>query len=154
MHEPSLDADDKVLYIGYLSWWAYVPQLISASVLIVVGAAARVYGEGTIFQHLVWVSLAGFLLGLEAVLVKQSVQARVTDHHVLVRRKLVSLHTVTLNLHRVESVDIGQSIFQRIGRFGDVVIRGVGTEDVVLPGVKYPEALKHAVLSSKNRVDF
>jgi hypothetical protein len=148
-----VDEDEQVLYTAYLSWWGFLPHLSASLVLIAIGAAASYYGRETIFSHVAWLGFLGSLLAMGTTMVKQSVTAEVTAYHVLVKKELISLHTTTLNLHRIESVDIAQSFLQRLTGYGDVIIRGVGNEDVELPGVTRPHQLKQAVLAIRSQSD-
>jgi uncharacterized membrane protein YdbT with pleckstrin-like domain len=50
----------------------------------------------------------------------------VTDRRVIYKRGLIRRHTVEMNMDKVESVDVDQSVLGRIFNYGDVTIRGTG----------------------------
>lgn len=145
-HNTDTDTEN-VTYVAHLSWWLFVPKLLLCSVLAMGGIFALAREPGVVAYAFETVALAALAYAGYLVLKKKSVRAQVTPDHVLVTRKLISLHTVTLNLHRIESVDIDQSGLQRILGFGDVIIRGLGNEDVPLKGLAAPGEFKKAVLS-------
>ncbi len=48
------------------------------------------------------------------------------DRRVIFKRGLIRRHTVEMNMDKVESVDVDQSILGRIFNYGDVTVRGTG----------------------------
>lgn len=145
------DSDDTgaVLYGAGLSWWSFFIKLSIASAFVVSGAAAVHYGGDSFIRHLGWLALPGLLAIPGLVMKKQSITAYVTARHVVVKDQLISLHTTTLNLNRVESVDIHQTFMQRILGYGTVVVRGLGSEDLELRGLARPAQFKQAVLANR-----
>ena len=50
----------------------------------------------------------------------------VTDRRVIYKRGFIQRHTVEMNVDKVESVDVDQSILGRIFNYGDITVRGTG----------------------------
>ena len=50
----------------------------------------------------------------------------------------MSRHTSTVMLNRVESLDVDQSLWQRMTGYGTLTIRGTGSEDLRLVGIADP----------------
>jgi uncharacterized membrane protein YdbT with pleckstrin-like domain len=53
-----------------------------------------------------------------------------------------------MNLDKIESVDVDQSVLGRIFGFGTVTVRGVGTTIDPIRGIADPIGLRHAVFRS------
>lgn len=69
----------------------------------------------------------------------------VTNHRLICRSGLIGRHTVEMNLDKIESVDVDQSVLGRIFDFGTVTVRGVGTTIDPIRGIANPVGLRHAV---------
>ena len=69
----------------------------------------------------------------------------VTSHRLTCKSGLIGRHTVEMNLDKVESVDVDQTLLGRIFGFGTVTIRGVGTTIDPIRGIADPLGLRHAV---------
>jgi uncharacterized membrane protein YdbT with pleckstrin-like domain len=63
---------------------------------------------------------------LRAWIRRVSTELAVTDRRVIFKRGLIRRHTVEMNMDKVESVDVDQSILGRIFNYGDVTVRGTG----------------------------
>ena len=50
----------------------------------------------------------------------------VTNRRIVYKCGLIKRHTVEMNMDKVESVDVDQSIFGRLLNYGDITIRGTG----------------------------
>jgi uncharacterized membrane protein YdbT with pleckstrin-like domain len=69
----------------------------------------------------------------------------VTNHRLTCKNGLIAHHTVEMNLDKIESVDVDQSVLGRIFGFGTVTVRGVGTTIDPIRGIADPIGLRHAV---------
>src|SRR5471030_2854409 len=65
-------------------------------------------------------------------------RVKLTDRYVVLQTGLVSRHTSTVMLNRVESLDVDQSLWQRMTGYGTLTIRGTGSEDLRLAGIADP----------------
>ena len=61
-----------------------------------------------------------------------------TARYLVLQTGLVSRHTSTLMLNRVEGLDVDQSLWQRMTGYGTLTIRGTGSEDLRLAGLADP----------------
>ena len=50
----------------------------------------------------------------------------VTNRRVVYKRGFIKRHTIEMNMDKVESVDVDQSIMGRLLNYGDITIRGTG----------------------------
>jgi uncharacterized membrane protein YdbT with pleckstrin-like domain len=69
----------------------------------------------------------------------------VTDRRVIYKRGFLRRHTVEMNMDKIESVDVDQSILGRILDYGDITIRGTGVSLETLPMIGSPLAFRNHV---------
>ena len=72
-------------------------------------------------------------------------RAAVTSQRIIVKRGLVSLHTVEMNVDKVESVDVDQSILGRMMGFGTVTIHRIGARWDPIPLISGPLGFRNAI---------
>lgn len=130
--EEILQPDEKVLYSTTIHWFVYLPALIAWVIAIALFALARGPIEGV---AVVWLSLSGVsaLIALywtvRAWFQRWTNETDVTTLRVVHKEGFIRRDTFEMNLDKVESVDVKQSIPARIFGYGDVTIRGVGEGD-------------------------
>ena len=119
-----LQPGEKLLYSTTIHGIIYVP-----GVLCWLAAVACFLGGGVILPLLI--ASAGFAI-LGSVLVARAwfrrwtTETDVTNMRVVHKQGFIQRRTFEMNLDKVESVDVDQSIPGRIFGWGDVTIRGVG----------------------------
>jgi membrane protein YdbS with pleckstrin-like domain len=129
---------ETVLREARMSWWALWPRVF----LGLVGLALA--GWGLLRQDHAGYAVAAFgglmfLWFVGGALVRRSAMAvKLTDRYLVLQTGLVSRHTSTVMLNRVESLDVDQNLWQRMCGFGTLTIRGTGSEDLHLRGIADP----------------
>ena len=68
-----------------------------------------------------------------------------TDRRIVYKRGFIRRHTVEMNMDKVESVDVDQSILGRMLNFGDITIRGTGVGIEPLHDVDAPLEFRNQV---------
>ena len=141
-NDPS--AGEAILREARLSWWALWPRVL----LGLVGLAF--VGWGLLRQDHLGYGVAGFgalaclwFVG-GALLRRSAMSLKLTDRYVVLQRGIVSRHTSTVMLNRVESLDVDQSLWQRMAGYGTLTIRGTGSEDLRLTGLTDPVGFQTA----------
>jgi uncharacterized membrane protein YdbT with pleckstrin-like domain len=71
--------------------------------------------------------LLAVILALRAWLIRWMNEIVVTDRRVIYAHGFIQRHTVDVNMDKIESVDVDQTVMGRILDYGDVTIRGTGT---------------------------
>ena len=61
-----------------------------------------------------------------------------TDRRVVYKRGFIKRHTIEMNMDKVESVDVDQSIFGRLLNYGDITVHGTGEGWETLRGIGAP----------------
>ena len=135
-NDPS--AGETVLREARMSWWALWPRVF----LGLVGLAIAAWGLLRQDQAGYAVAAFGGLMFLwfvgSALLRRGAMHVKLTPRYLVLQTGLVSRHTSTVMLNRVESLDVDQSLWQRMAGYGTLTIRGTGSEDLRLVGINDP----------------
>ena len=144
MGSNDLSGGEAILRAARLSWWALWPRVVLGVAGLVVAA------WGLLRQDQLGYGVAGFgalaflwFVG-GALLRRSAMSVKLTDRYVVLQRGLVSRHTSTVMLNRVESLDVDQSLWQRMAGYGTLTIRGTGSEDLRLAGLSDPVGFQTA----------
>ena len=89
--------------------------------------------------------IAAFLMMLRAWFERWATEVLVTDRRVIYARGFIQRHTVEINMDKIESVDVDQSIMGRVFNYGDVTIRGTGQTFEPLHQIDRPIAFRNEV---------
>ena len=134
-----LQPGERVLYSGKLHWVVYLPAIILA--LAALAALTLTKGGATGLSWLI-VSIACWLGAAvtfaSAWFRRWTTEIDVTDRRIVYKRGLINRHTVEMNMDKVESVDVDQSVFGRLLNYGDITIRGTGEGIEPLHGIGAP----------------
>ena len=147
-NDPS--AGETVLREARMSWWALWPR-------VVLGVAGLLLaGWGLLRQDQLGYGIAAFG-GLAclwfvggALLRRGAMNVKLTPRYIVLQTGLVSRHTSTVMLNRVESLDVDQSLWQRMTGYGTLTIRGTGSEDLRLVGIGDPVGFQAAARQAIN----
>jgi uncharacterized membrane protein YdbT with pleckstrin-like domain len=81
----------------------------------------------TDFHWIIFFSLPSlFTLFLKPIIDMWTSEFTITNKRVIIKTGLISINTVEINLQRIESVNVDQSILGRLLGFGDIDIVGTG----------------------------
>ena len=135
---------ETILREARMSWWALWPRVVLGL------AGLGLVGWGLLRQDHLGYGVAGFgalaclwFVG-GALLRRSAMSVKLTNRYVVLQRGLVSRHTSTVMLNRVESLDVDQSLWQRMTGYGTLTIRGTGSEDLRLAGLSDPVGFQTA----------
>ncbi len=139
-----LRANETVLHRGKLHWRVY----LRAFDLFLVGAAligaGGVQGPSLTIIDFVLVLLAA-IAALDAWWRRLTTEIIVTDLRMIWKRNWVAVKTCEINLSKIETVDIRQSIFDRLIGSGTVVMIGTGGSWEPIWPVAKPRVLRNAI---------
>jgi uncharacterized membrane protein YdbT with pleckstrin-like domain len=144
--EEVLQPGERILFVSTIHWFIYAP----AAILLLIGLAFGVGGLGSsnpvIWQMISLLILAtGAVSAVSAWFKRWTTEIAVTDRRIIYKRGFIRRRTIEMNMEKVESVDVNQSIPGRIFGYGDVLIRGVGVGFEPLHMVDDPIQLRNAV---------
>ena len=141
-----LQPGEKVIFSSTLTWAVYIPSILLwlAALLLAIAGGVLQHREAWLWSALA-VALLAAISTLKAWFRRWTTEIDVTDRRVVYKRGLIRRHTVEMNMDKVESVDVDQSLFGRLFDYGDVVIRGTGAGIEPLRGIDSPLAFRNAV---------
>jgi uncharacterized membrane protein YdbT with pleckstrin-like domain len=128
--ERVLQPGETIAYRARLHWIVYFWGMVMVLVAIGFAAAAVLLQVEAIRLGLMLAALIALFLGLfhmiRAWIVAVNTEIIVTSRRVIYKTGFISRNTVEMNLDKVESVLVEQSILGRMLDYGTVIIRGVG----------------------------
>ena len=137
-HTNDSGTGETILREACMSWWALWPRVF----LGLVGLALAGWGLLRKDEPGYAVAAFGALMFLwfvgGALARRRAMIVKLTDRYLVLQTGLVSRHTSTIMLNRVESLDVDQSLWQRMCGYGTLTIRGTGSEDLRLAGIADP----------------
>ena len=147
-----LQSGETIKAVGRLHWIVFVRGLLLAGI----GAALLLYGYQAQLaarrdMASVLIIVGALLLGVGAVLLLNGcfhrwiTEISVTTHRVIYKTGFVRRHTVEMNMDKVETVDVDQSLMGRLLGFGTITVRGTGQSIESLRRIAHPLQLRNAI---------
>ena len=134
----NLMSGETVVAKARIHWFIYAP----AVALILISLTTPHYGLDPI-------GAICFIIGLamlaRAVLERVATELGVTNKRVIAKHGLIVRNTIELNLNRVESLSVDQSIMGRIFDFGTVTVNGTGTAHAPFRFISQPLQFRRTV---------
>jgi len=126
--ERVLQPGETVQYTSNVHRLVYLPGVL----LIVVGMAGLVYltlGAAPAIAYLAMaIGFGGGLLSLAAAWFRRwTTEIAITNRRIIYKRGFIRRTTIEMNMDKVESVVVDQSILGRMFDYGDIIIRGSGS---------------------------
>ena len=123
-----LQPNETVRYRGDIHWKVYVPGVALAIVGLFFLFAAPHSTFGAFMTKLIGLVLflPGIGLTVWAWFLRWTTEIAVTDKRIIYKSGFIQRHTVEMQMDKVESVDVDQSILGRIFNYGDITVRGTG----------------------------
>jgi hypothetical protein len=143
-------ATEHLLREARLSWWSLWHQLALgiAGLALVAWGLMRQDPAGQVVAAVGALDFVWFFFG--ALIRRGSMKVALTDRYLVLESGLFSRHSSTVMLNRVESLDVDQNMWQRLGRYGTLTIRGTGSEDLRLAGLHDPVGFHAAARAAIN----
>jgi len=149
-----IQPDEDVRYVGTLHWLIYTKAIVWGFVTIATSVIAISIRSNPGFET--WTLVAAlaaaiFLLCalaafLHAWLKRRSTEIVITNKRVLYKTGLIARRTEEMNITKVETVDVRQTVPGRIFGYGTVLIRGIGSSWEPLDRVTAPVKLRNAII--------
>jgi uncharacterized membrane protein YdbT with pleckstrin-like domain len=140
-----LQPGETVVQSTTIHWIIYLPYALI--LLVALFALTQMSGSNGPIWGMVAIAF-GFFGGagcLMAWFKRWTTEIDVTDRRIVYKRGFIRRHTVEMNMDKVESVDVDQSIFGRLFNYGDIIIRGTGTGIEPLHNVDAPLEFRNHV---------
>jgi uncharacterized membrane protein YdbT with pleckstrin-like domain len=145
-----LEPGEEIRYRTTVTWTAYGPAILLALLAlaswVVAETSAPLAGVGAFGA--VFFALATIVSFLPAWFRRFTTEIVVTNRRIILKRGWIRRHTVEMNMQKVESVDVDQTLLGRLFNYGNVTIRGVGSSFETLSNVDAPLKLRGTVDAS------
>jgi uncharacterized membrane protein YdbT with pleckstrin-like domain len=123
-----LQPGEKIRCITHLHWIIFVPgaSFVVLSVIVFSVGMAQTEIRG------LWYTLAAllFVFGLAAIskgwFQRATTEIAATNRRIILKKGFISLRTVEMQMDKVSTVDVTQTVMGRILGYGDVVVHSVG----------------------------
>jgi uncharacterized membrane protein YdbT with pleckstrin-like domain len=128
--EQVLQPGEKVTYATSLHWLVYlraiVLMILAVACLIVAGIVPEPYVVYGLMIAAGMFILIALVSGLSALIRRSTTELAVTDRRVIYKTGIFQRHSMEMNLSKVETVGVNQSILGRILGYGTIIVRGTG----------------------------
>lgn len=129
--EKALVEGEQILYLGRISLWSLFPQLFFGALLAPI--------------------LLGFFLLVPAIVKYRSTELAVTNKRVIAKFGFVRRQTIELNVAKIESVQVEQSVLARMFDYGSIIIAGGGNPFEAVLGIANPLGFRRAFLEAQEQ---
>ena len=145
-----LQPNEKVLIIGKLHWIVYWQAILWFVLAVVLVALENNFQSGDARTYLIYITVvvfaAGFVISfLHAWFIRWVTELAVTDRRVIYKCGFISRHTVEMNMDKIESVDVDQSLLGRMLNYGTIHVLGTGEGIESLRRIAAPLALRNTI---------
>jgi uncharacterized membrane protein YdbT with pleckstrin-like domain len=145
-----LQPNEKILVIGRLHWIVYMQAILLLVVGILIVALGSNLTNESIRTYFTYTTVAIFGVGaavsfLHAWFIRWITEFAVTDRRVIYKCGFISRHTVEMNMDKIESVDVDQSLLGRMLNYGTIHVLGTGEGIESLRRIAAPLALRNAI---------
>jgi len=130
--EGALVKDEKLLHVGRVSLWSLSGLILLGFLLL------PVVGIGLLF----W--LAAFIR-------YKTTELAITSKRVIAKFGFISRSTVEININKVESLQVDQSVMGRLFNFGTLIISGAGNPQAPIPGISSPMEFRRAFMEAQEQ---
>jgi len=140
---------EKIIMIGRLSWILYHRTIVYAVVGVILVLLEHLYWDKdpVIYATAALFAALALVSGIHAWFLRYTTEIAVTDKRVIYKRGFINRHTIEVNMDKVASVDVDQSVLGRMFNFGTVTVQGTGLTFEPLRRVESPLALRNAIIA-------
>ncbi len=139
-----LQPGETVTYSTTLHWIVYLPAIGLWLLAVIAFTASGPTGPIAFMVALVC-AVVGLALACVAWFKRWTTEVDVTDRRIVYKRGFIRRHTVEMNMDKVESVDVDQSILGRMFNYGDITICGTGAGIEPLHNIDEPLEFRNKV---------
>jgi uncharacterized membrane protein YdbT with pleckstrin-like domain len=143
-----LQPGETIKAVGKLHWIIFVRGLLLGAIGIVIVACAPRAPQNVADGLLIvggLVALVGAATLVHALFERWITELSVTNHRVIYKRGFIRRHTVEMNMDKVETVNVDQSIMGRLLGFGTIHVLGTGQGIESLARIASPIGLRNAI---------
>lgn len=135
-------------------WVFFIPVLLVFSCFgLLIGATFGIFEFLALnVTYFFWFGIIlSIVYTLYSLLELQTLEMLITNRRVICRRGIFQFQTKELNLSKIESINVEQSILGRAFNYATIIFSGVGTAKVEFEGVENPWIVKSRIESIINK---
>jgi len=144
-----LQPGETVVATGRLHWTIYWPAILS----LIAGVMAVAFVRSVMPTHDVLITATMLIFGVlfigtfaYAWFVRWITEFAITNRRVIYKRGFIWRITAEMNMDKVETVDVGQSILGRLLDYGLLQVKGTGSgQGIIVKRIAAPVALRNAI---------
>lgn len=136
-----LGPEERLLYSGHVSMIAILPSLIGGTVMIAAGLFLTI-NAGPVGLVL---SVLGAAWVAAALIRRNATELAVTDRRVIAKFGFIRRSTIELNLSKVESIRVEQTVMGRVFNYGSIIVTGTGSTMDPIAFIAEPIRFRQAV---------
>jgi uncharacterized membrane protein YdbT with pleckstrin-like domain len=144
-----LQPDERILRVGRIHWVVYLrPFALAAICGLFLHLASRPNSLPTpmLIGAGICAVLALFTLA-RAWFWKWATELAITNRRIIYKRGFIARDTVEMNMGKVETVEVQQSLLGRLLNYGTLDVKGTGQSIEHLRTIARPVALRNAILA-------
>lgn len=122
---------ERVVHLGRTSLWSVWHLLLFGLLLL------PAFGLGLILWAAAYVRI-------------RSTELAVTTKRVIVKHGFIRRNTIEININKVESIQVNQSLIGRMLNFGTLVIAGTGASHAPIDGIAEPLVFRRAFVEAQD----
>jgi len=148
-----LQPDERVKYVTDIHWIIFLPGIA----LFILAVLFYLLAVSTTSVFAFWAGIAFFFLILAVIALlsawfqRVTTEIAVTDRRIIYKRGFISRRTIEMEMDKVESVDVDQSVMGRLLDYGDIIIRGVGVGIEPLKKIGSPIEFRNHLLGERSK---
>lgn len=142
-----LQPGEKILHVGKPHWIGYWRAL---ALLILAAALLMLHPTGIVATDMLWLGTAVLALialafAAQTFFQRWTQEIGVTDRRVIYKRGFISRQTAEMNMDKIETVLVDQSLLGRLLGYGTVTIQGTGASIESLRDMADPIGLRTTI---------
>jgi hypothetical protein len=139
--------DERILATGHMHWIVYARGALVLVVALIVLLLPVAEGIAPLLRIVGWLlALLGLVPLVQAWFQKGTTEIAVTNLRVIQKRGFIRRVTGEMNMDKVESVIVDQTLFGRLFDYGSIVVRGTGSGIEGLHFIARPIELRSAIV--------
>jgi uncharacterized membrane protein YdbT with pleckstrin-like domain len=143
-----LQPGEKIIAIGRLSWIVYHRAILLLIVGIILIVLERIFwGETVVILITALFGVLTLAAAFQGWFQRWITEIAVTDRRVIYKRGFINRHTIEMNMDKVATVDVDQSVLGRLLNYGTVTVQGTGMSFEPLRRIEAPLALRNAIIA-------
>lgn len=127
-----LQPGEELKFRSRIHWLVYLPGiLIFLVTFAAVWGLSNYFAQGEYPPSALGVLAFGLVIALISLISawfrRWTTEVAVTNRRVIYKRGFIRRRTIEMNMNKVESVDVDQSVLGRIFDYGNITVRGTGS---------------------------